>query len=481
MRNGRKGAAWAAGAWRTAAAAGGGAARFMVSAAMDAVVVAAVMAAAVSPPALAAQERDSIPGVTLGLIYETAYQPALAVKPFTGRFGGAGLAPSVEAIIGRDLRNSDRFQVMDSLPASLLGEGLDYTLWDRLGAVWLVTGQVEGAGDGFVAVVELHDVVYGEVKERGRFRIPDEADPDFRMAVHRISDRVVEWATGEPGMAASRIAFSMPNARGDKELYLIDSDGENLTRLTDFRSLTLSPAWSPDGTRLAYMSYKTGVPRIYEMDLVTGEEKRVPDARDGDHITPAYAPDGRTLAFAVVGGRQGGLFTYNVAEECCLTYLSGGRRHYDFSPTFSPDGRWLAFNTNRFGDAVPQIMVMPAEGGPAETLSPYQYGRGGYYTSPDWSPVGDLVAFHGRIRRGRYQILVANMKSRGRRVRQLTWEGNNEDPSWAPDGRHLVFAGERNWGYGLMVVDVATGNIRLLLAGRRVSVPDWSPSLAPVR
>ena len=87
---------------------------------------------------LNAQGRDSIPGVTLGLVYETAYSPALALKPFSGRFGGGGIAPLAEAIIGRDLRNSDRFQVMDSLPAALLGEGIDYALWDRLGAVWLL-------------------------------------------------------------------------------------------------------------------------------------------------------------------------------------------------------------------------------------------------------------------------------------------------------------------------------------------------------
>jgi TolB protein len=111
---------------------------------------------------------------------------------------------------------------------------------------------------------------------------------------------------------------------------------------------------------------------------------------------------------------------------------------------------------------------MPAQGGDVETLSPYGYGSGGYFTSPDWSPHGDLVAFHGRIERGRYHILVANLEDGGRVLRQLTTEGNNEDPSWAPDGRHLVFVGERSWGYG---------RLRALLGGRRVGVPDWSPAL----
>lgn len=439
--------------------------------------LAAIALLAASSLPVGAQERDSIPGVTLGLIYETAYQPALALKPFTGRFGGAGAAAQVEAIIGRDLRNSDRFQMLDSLPPALTGEGIDYTLWDRLGAVWLVSGEVEGAGDGFLLHLQLHDVVYGEVREEARFPLPGPAAEDFRMAVHRVSDAIVEWATGEPGMAASRIAFSMPDADGNKEIWIIDSDGENLRRVTDHDGLVLSPAWSPDGERLAFSSYRSGFPRIYEMELETGEERMLPEVRDGDHITPSYHPDGRRLAFSVTGGTRSGLFVWDLERDCCLTNISGGR-WYDLSPTFSPDGRWVAFNTNRFGDRVPQVMVMPAEGGQAETLSPFEYGSGGYYTSPEWSPVNDLVAFHGRIERGRYQILVADMEDRGSRIRQLTWEGNNEDPSWAPDGRHLVFVGERRWGYGLLVVDVATGRIRTLLGGRRVSVPAWSPSLA---
>ncbi|HUF77087.1 MAG TPA: hypothetical protein VMM35_12455 [Longimicrobiales bacterium] len=425
-----------------------------------------------------AQQVDQIPGVSLGLVYSGAYMPALAIQPFTGSFGGQGVAPDVEGIVARDLTNSDRFLVMDAVPAGLVGDRVDYSLWDRLGAVWLVTGQLEGAGEGFVLLLELHDVVYGEVRERGRFRVPDTANEDFRMAVHRASDEIVRWATGDPGMAASRIAFTMFDTDTTKNIYVIDSDGENLRRVTTDPTLTQSPTWSPDGTRIAYTSYRTGLPRIYERELATGRERMLEPVRgDGDYQTPAYHPDGQTLAFAVLGSdMRSGIFTYDLERGCCLAYLSGGP-WYDISPTYSPDGRWMAFNTLRFGDHVPQVMIMPAEGGNAETLSPYEYGGGGYFTSPDWSPTGDLVAFHGRIERGRYHILVASLESGGRVLRQLTSEGNNEDPSWAPDGRHLVFVGERNWGYGLFVVDATTGSMRALVSGRRVGLPDWSPSL----
>ena len=332
-----------------------------------ALVAALAAAGFLAPTAVAAQ--DELPGVELGLVYANSYRPALAVQPFTGSFGGEAVAAQVEAIVGRDLRYSDRFEVMDSLPAGLVGSEVDYSLWDRLGAVWLVTGEVEGTGSGYVLALELHDVVYGEVRERARFSLPNAMDADFRMSVHRTSDEIVTWATGDPGMAASRIVFTMSNSQGGKEVYVIDSDGENLRQVTSYGDLVESPTWSPDARRVAFTSWKTGVPRIYEVDLCGGSERMLPAVRgEGDYISPTYHPDGDVLAFSVLGSNaQSGIFTYDMQRDCCLSYLSGGP-WYDLSPTYSPDGRWLAFNTLRFGTAVPQVMMMPSEGGSAETL-----------------------------------------------------------------------------------------------------------------
>ena len=444
------------------------------------VVVAMALSLVASAPAHA-QQRDSIPGVTLGLIYESSSLDALAIKPFGSRFGGGSAAVRVEAILARDLRYSDRFEVVDSMPRDVLGEGIDYRLWDQLGATWLLSGQVEGSGDGYILVLELHDVVYSQSRRRARFPLPEPSSPDFRMAVHRVSDEIVDWITGEPGMAASRIAFSIrttnPEGLRIQELYVIDSDGENLQRLTGYGDITMNPAWSPDGRKLAFLSYKEeAVPRIYELNVVTGQARKLDVGRTGDFFAPTYHPDGQRLAFAVNSGRQSGIYSFDLGRDCCLSYMSGGR-YNDLSPTFSPDGRRMAFNSNRFGTHTPQIFVMPTDGGDADLVSPYEYGSGGYYTSPDWSPNSNRVAFHGRIERGRYQILVADVEDRGSRLRQITWEGNNEDPSWAPDGRHLVFVGERSWGSGLFVVDGASGKIRSLVTGRDVRLPDWSGSL----
>ncbi|UCC24263.1 MAG: PD40 domain-containing protein [Gemmatimonadales bacterium] len=430
-------------------------------------------------PSPGGAQQDSLPGVRLGLVYETTYFPPLAVKPFTGRFGGQAVASQVEAIVGRDLGYSDRFEMMTGLPQELGGEGVDYTLWDRLGAVWLVTGRVEGSGDGFVLVLEVHDVVYGTIKDQGRFRLPDPLDPGFRMAVHRASDAVVQWIFGEPGMASSRIAFSMTRDGGaTREIYIIDSDGENLGRLTDHGDLALSPSFSPDGNRILYnaMDSATLQWRVYEQNLATGRDELVQPLREGNYYTPSYLPDGERVAFQIHTGERTGLFSYNLRQNCCLTNLTEGRSE-DLSPTFSSDGEWMAFNSNRLGTAVPQVFVMPVSGGGAELISPYEYGRAGYYTAPDWAPFGDRVAFHGRVgRSGRFHILVGQRGDRSSLL-QLTAEGNNEDPSWAPDGRHIVFVGERSWGYGLFVVDTATGAIRTLLRGVDVGEPDWSPTL----
>jgi TolB protein len=440
------------------------------------------------PSGMAAQDvEERFPGVSLGLMYETRPMPTLAIQPFVAEQAGLGFAGQVENIIARDLRYSNRFNVMSELPASLVREEVDYALWDQLGATWLVTGRIEGSGSGAVLVLQLHDVVYRQMTQSGRFplRTPDALD--FRMAVHIASDAVVQWAFGEPGIAATRIAFSRRMDDGSQDLWVVDSDGENLRRLTrhqgtEFgRPISLSPSWSPDGTRLIYTSYKDeGMPRLYEINLETGAERVVPVPREGDYITPVYHPDGERIFFSINAGNRSGIYSYNLARDCCFTSLWEGRSE-DISPSFSADGNRMVFNSNRLGVGTPQIYTTTlASTARPELVSPYVYDRPGYYTSPDWSPVGNRVIFHGRVaQRGAHQLLLADL-DRGGPLVQLTFDGVNEDPSWAPDGRHLVYVGARPWGYGLFVTDSVTGNTRTLVSGIRPNLPAWSPPL-PLR
>lgn len=437
----------------------------------------ALLALALAAAPAAAQD-ETFGGVRLGLVYENAYVPALGIHEFSGRMGGDALASQVEAIVQQDLTYSNRFTILDQMAIRVTSEEIDYGLWDRMNATWVVKGQVEGIGaNQYVLVLELHDVLYGRIEQSARFPLPNPSDGRaFRMAVHRASDQVVEWVFDEPGMAASRITFAMRRNDGTKEIYVVDYDGENLTRVTDHGDIANSPVWSPDLNRIAYMTYDADGQRIYEKNLSTGATRRLEALRDGNYMTPTYFPDGENLVFSVHTGARSGLFTYDGARDCCLTNLTESPAD-DFSPTISPDGRFVAFNSTRLGTAIPQIYVMPTTGGTPELLSPYQYGQSSFYSAPDWSPDGENIAFSGRYQRsGRYHILVARM-GEGRRLLRLTFEGNNEAPSWAPDGRHIVFTGERSWGKGLFVVDSASGKVRSILVGVDVADPDWSGAM----
>jgi TolB protein len=190
--------------------------------------------------------------------------------------------------------------------------------------------------------------------------------------------------------------------------------------------------------------------------------------------TPSYSPDGRRLALALWSGDGMELHEYDLARNCCLRRISQ-RSRIDMNPSYSPDGRRMVFQSDRLGN--PHIFTMPANGGDAALLTPFEAGGPGYYTSPQWSPRGSQVVFHGRSRGGIFQIMVADANRPGSPVQQITSQGRSEDPSWAPDGRHIVFSGVRDDGMGLYVIDLVTGRIRPLVTGGRFRMPDWSPIL----
>lgn len=422
---------------------------------------------------LHAQEQDTsrLPtGVRLGLMYRTAFRPKLAVRPIEADTADGAVAEQVREIVVRDLDFSDRFNMTEPIPERLASGPVDYAPWNDLGVAFLVTGRMEPSDPGYLWRVTLHDVTYARVKEERAYQLPLPTSPEFRMAVHAVSDEIVRWTTGQPGIAATRIAF-VRRSGSSYELMLVDSDGENIRRVAASERLLFSPAWSPDGRRLAYAVETADGWRIEERELGGGTRTLV--SRPGVAMTPTYSPDGSRLAFAVSTGRSTTIYETDIVRDCCLRSLITGPGE-NISPTYSPDGRKIAYNSDRLGQ--PHIYMASSDGGTGTLLSPFTYGEPGYYTSPDWSPTGSAVTFHGRSR-GRFQIMVADADRPGAPVLQLTAEGENEDPSWAPDGRHIVFSRVRAGGLGLYVIDTVTGRIRPVIVGAAMYTPDWSPAL----
>lgn len=426
-------------------------------------------------PRAAVAQQDTIPGgdVRVGIRYSPGYLPRLALPPVTSETDQERTAARVDSILRRDLDFSDRFEMMqvpDSIPT---GGAVNYGLWDQLDAVWLLVADLSGGTDRPLLRLSLHDVVYGSVENVQAFPLPRPGSDGFRMAVHRASDAVVRWATGDPGIAATRIAFRRKLGGGNSAVYVVDSDGENLRRVVDDTAMAAySPAFSPDGSRLMYVARTDAKHTVVrEVDPATGRTRTIAES---DALTPAYSPDGARAMVAQWAGSSTEIFELGLDPLCCRRRVTRSGAGDALNPSYSPDGRRIAFTATSLG--TPQVYVQSVEGGSPELLSEFQFGEGSYATSPDWSPERDLIAYHAR-RGGVFQIMTVAPDGYGRR--QLTSRGSNEDPSWAPDGRHLVFASDREGYRALWILDSVTGRIRALTVNRMDQMPEWSRPLPP--
>jgi TolB protein len=429
-------------------------------------------------PVVAHAQEPVEQGVRLGITYTPGMRPGMLV------LGGPRRErlDSVRTIIQRDLEFSDRFEMIylpggDSLvlgvgsaaesPSSPRGAELfvNYSLYSALGADYAVSVLEEY--DSTLSV-NLYDVAGEAVSASVRIDSLTVSAPEFRMAVHRAADAIVRAATGEYGAAASRVLFV---SRG--RLYSVDSDGANTHVVSAPDVATFSPAWAPDARSFAYTELTDdGWGSIVIQERVTGRRRTVTPTTEYLNLSADFSPDGATLVFSRGWDEGTQLFSYNVAQDCCLQRLTVGRLSDNLSPAFGPDGRRIAFESNRVGLA--QIYIMLADGTDQELFAPYDYGVTGDSHSPAWSPDGLNIAFHRTVA-GSPQIFVMDVRSRS--VRQLTSAGRNEDPTWAPDGRHLAYKSNRTGAEQVWVMDIETGRVRQLTRLGLSRMPSWSPSI----
>lgn len=440
---------------------------------------------------LTAQDTSTIDrGVRIGIIYRPGVRPGLVMLPRQGM----GL-DSARAIIARDLDYSDRFEVItlpggDSIrlatpstgsarPPARTGAGgtsrggtqanpasLNYPLYQALGADFAI--DVTAAPGSDTAVVTLHDVGAGGIRREVRARIPAPSNPDYRQAIHRLADQVLQAALGVTGIGATRVLFVK-----DGKVYQIDQDGAAMKLVSSSDRQAMSPAWGADGRRFAYMEFQAGKGTLYVQDMATGRRTTVSPSGTALDFTPAFSPDGQTLVFSRAIEEGTDLYSINLKDNCCLRRLTVGRFSDNLSPTFSPDGQRIAFVSTRPG--LPQIYVMAADGTDQQLFAPFDYGVTGSSNAPEWSPDGQSVAFHRDVA-GTLQVFVLDVRTRT--VRQLTSVGRNEDPTWAPDSRHLAFVSDRSGYRQLWIIDLDTGRIRPLLQQSGARLPAWSPRLS---
>ena len=366
-------------------------------------------------------------------------------------FGGdASIAGQVTDILKNDIRLSGYFSLA---PAS--------------SAEFVQSGTVRGDRSG--VVIECI-VMEQSTKKVMLSKSYQGSGQDLRRVVHKLTDDIVQALMGQRGIAETKIAFVWSHG-GAKELAVMDYDGYNVKQLTYDRSISVRPKWSPDGRKIVYTSYKNLFPDVLEVDLYTGQRTRLA-AYPGLNTGAAFSPDGSSIALTLSKGGSPELYTMNAqgGDLRQLTHSRGG----ESSPTWSPDGRDIAYVSVESG--APQIWMMGKDGGTASrlTVSP------SYNTEPDWSrPPADsdmkpMLALTSRVG-GKFQIGVYDRGTGA--VTPVVADGtDNEDPSWAPDGRHLVFGKTQHWRTQLYLLDVVTGEqVQLPAVEGGASEPAWGP------
>lgn len=413
-------------------------------------VIAALMASS-AVPALA-QFRVEVSGVGLT-------QLPIALAPFRGE---AQAPQKISSIVQADLERSGQFRAVDALGAELdEASRPDVALWKQKGADSLVTGSIARLADGrFDVRFRLWDVVRGEDLGGQSYIV---TQGDLRLVAHRVADYVYEKLTGERGVFSTRIAY-VTKAGSRYSLWVADADGENAQAALSSPEPIISPAWSPAGTQIAYVSFESRKPVVYVHDVASGRRRLIANFR-GSNSAPAWAPNGQSLALTLSRDGNSQLYTIDANGGPARRLMQSAG--IDTEPVYSADGRSIYFVSDRGG--APQIYKVSSAGGNAERVT----FSGNYNISPSLSLDGRWLAYISRVG-GAFKLHVMDLTNGA--VQAITDTSADENPSFAPNSRLIVYATQQQGREALMTTTL-DGKIKARLAGQKGDIrePDWGP------
>ncbi|WP_289155935.1 Tol-Pal system beta propeller repeat protein TolB [uncultured Salipiger sp.] len=429
----------------------------------------ALAAALVLPAAARAQDGPLRIEITEGTIEPMAY----AVPDFVAETPGAQqYAQQIARVVADDLTGTGLFREIprDAHISRITSfeSPVQFADWKAINALVLLTGAVSEEGGRISVKFRVWDVFAGtELGDGMQFAATADG---WRRLAHKVADQVYSRLTGETGYFDSRVVFvseSGPKEQRAKRLAIMDYDGANVQYLTDSRSIVLAPRFSPNGDRVLYTSYETGEPQIHVLNVGAVQSRILRSAAGVMSFAPRFSPDGSRVVYSVTQGSNTDIYMMDVASGAS-TQLTATPA-IETAPSFSPDGSRIVFESDRSGTQ--QLYVMPAGGGEATRIS---FGQGRYGT-PVWSPRGDMIAFT-KQHQGRFHIGV--MRTDGSEERLLTASPLDEGPTWAPNGRVIMFSRETLGAQGtssLYTVDVAGRKLTRVRTPDGASDPSWGP------
>ena len=383
----------------------------------------------------------------------------------------AGLAGKIVRVLLQDLEMSGYFQILpaeaylvESRDVKFHPEGIDFRAWALIGAEALILHRTQCERDQVVFEAQLLDVLTGNLLTWKKYR---STPSGYRAVGHRFANEVEKELTGVFGAYDTRIAY-VSKITGSKELYVMDYDGFGSRRISNLKSICLSPSWSPDSKRIGFTSFHKSNPSVYVMELSGGSElKRICGTLARLCSGAAWSPDGNWIALSAALEGNSELFKVRLGEKGAPVRLTNDWS-IDVSPSWSPDGKQIVFMSDRTGK--PDLFILDAEGGTPKRLT----FEGSYSGDPDWSPKGDWIAFASRVD-GDFQIF--RIRPDGTERTQLTsGPGDGMSPSWSPNGRLIAFSSNQAGTYDIYLVRMdGSGRKRITWEAHDASDPAWSP------